>query len=77
VVTHARLAFGGVAPTPVRAFSAEAMLLGQALTPGACAQIRAELEGTFAPISDHRASAAYRRALIVSLWDKFCSEVCP
>jgi xanthine dehydrogenase small subunit len=76
VVSHARLAFGGVAPTPVRAFSAEAMLLGQALTPGVCAQIRAELEGTFAPISDHRASAAYRRALIVSLWDKFCSEVC-
>jgi xanthine dehydrogenase small subunit len=76
-IARARFAFGGVAPTPVRAFSAEAIATDQPLTPGLCAQIRAELEGTFAPISDHRASAAYRRALVTSLWDKFCAEVRP
>ena len=76
-VAQARFAFGGVAPTPVRAFSAEAIATGQPFDASLCAQIRAELEGTFAPISDHRASAAYRRALVTSLWDKFCAEVRP
>jgi xanthine dehydrogenase small subunit len=77
VISKARLAFGGVAPTPVRAFSAEAMLVGQPLSRGLAAAIRGELEGTFAPIDDHRASAAYRRALVTSLWDKFAAEVLP
>jgi xanthine dehydrogenase small subunit len=77
VVRSARLAFGGVAATPVRAEAAEKLLVGQPYKPGLVEQVRKELAGTFAPIDDQRASAAYRRALVVSLWDKFAAEHAP
>lgn len=59
-IAQARVAFGGVAATPVRAANAEAALSGQALTDfvidSACRALAEELH----PISDVRASAAYR-----------------
>ena len=67
VVTHARLAFGGVAATPVRAIAAEQALLGRTLE----TDITPELREAFAPIDDARGSAEFRRGLIVSLWKKF------
>jgi xanthine dehydrogenase small subunit len=74
VVTHARLAYGGVAATPVRARQAEALLVGQRLTSDAVAAARAALEGEFAPLSDHRAGAEYRRKLAGNLFAKFVHE---
>jgi xanthine dehydrogenase small subunit len=74
VVRAARLAFGGVAATPVRAESAEKLLLDQPFKPGLVKLVRDELARSFAPIDDQRASAAYRRALVTSLWDKFSAE---
>ncbi len=70
VVTQARLAFGGVAATPVRALKAEAALLGKTLA-AATAEVAAVLRGEFTPIDDVRGGAEYRRGLIVSLWEKF------
>jgi len=70
-VRTARLAYGGVAPTPVRAAEAEAALLGQAWNLAGVRQAQAKLRATLAPISDHRGSAAYRLALAQSLLEKF------
>jgi xanthine dehydrogenase molybdopterin binding subunit len=71
-VRVARLAFGGVAATPVRALRAEAALLGKTLTVAAEAVVAA-LRAEFTPIDDVRGGAEYRRGLIVSLWEKFVS----
>ncbi|MGB8167558.1 MAG: xanthine dehydrogenase molybdopterin binding subunit [Chthoniobacteraceae bacterium] len=70
IVTHARLAFGGVAATPSRAKRAEEAVLGQTLD-ASLETVSAALRGEFAPIDDLRGSAVYRRGLIVSLWEKF------
>jgi xanthine dehydrogenase molybdopterin binding subunit/xanthine dehydrogenase small subunit len=72
VVRVARLAFGGVAATPVRALRAEAALLGKTLASAAVA-VAAVLRTEFTPIDDVRGGAEYRRGLIVSLWEKFVS----
>jgi xanthine dehydrogenase molybdopterin binding subunit/xanthine dehydrogenase small subunit len=58
-----RIAYGGVAPVPLRAFEAEA-----------AADPREVLARTLKPISDHRGSAAYRLALAQNLLDKFLSR---
>jgi xanthine dehydrogenase molybdopterin binding subunit/xanthine dehydrogenase small subunit len=68
VVRKARLAYGGVAPTPMRALQAEAALKGKQLAEPTVAHI---LHDTFTPIDDTRGSADYRRGLVVSLWEKF------
>jgi xanthine dehydrogenase small subunit len=60
MITHARVAFGGMAATPKRARSVEAALSGN---PWSRATISAALPAfarDFMPISDMRASAAYR-----------------
>jgi xanthine dehydrogenase molybdopterin binding subunit/xanthine dehydrogenase small subunit len=69
-VTQARMAFGGVAPTPARAGAAEKVLLGRTLA-DAREDVAQSLAGEFSPIDDARGSADYRRGLIVSLWKKF------
>jgi xanthine dehydrogenase small subunit len=72
-VREARLAYGGVAPTPVRARKTERALFGQPWTAETIERIRPILESEFTPISDLRGSAAYRHGLIVSLLEKFCA----
>ncbi|MBL8786619.1 MAG: xanthine dehydrogenase molybdopterin binding subunit [Deltaproteobacteria bacterium] len=71
VVTHARLAYGGVAATPVRAKKTEAFLVGKAWDAATVEAAKAVLADEFAPIEDVRSGVAYRRGLIVSLFDKF------
>jgi xanthine dehydrogenase large subunit len=72
VVRRARLAYGGVAATPRRARQAEAALEGRPLD-AASPAAAAALAGEFQPIDDVRGGAAYRRALVVSLWEKFAA----
>jgi xanthine dehydrogenase molybdopterin binding subunit len=72
VVRRARIAYGGVAAMPMRARRAEAALEGKVLA-DAQAGVAAALAAEFKPIDDVRASADYRRGLIVSLWEKFAS----
>lgn len=60
VVTEARIAFGGMAATPKRAAAAEAALAGQAWTEAAVEAAAAAMASDFTPLSDMRASAAYR-----------------
>jgi xanthine dehydrogenase small subunit len=60
VVTAARLAFGGMAGTPNRANASEAALVGQPFGLASMAAAAEALVGDFTPLSDMRASAAYR-----------------
>lgn len=71
VVRGARLAYGGVAPTPARAHNTEAALLGKPWTLPTVQEILPTLRDEFRPISDVRGSAEYRRGLITSLLEKF------
>ncbi|MCB1569382.1 MAG: FAD binding domain-containing protein, partial [Xanthomonadales bacterium] len=73
-VRHVRLAFGGVAATPVRAHAVEQALMGQILDTARIEATRNALSAAFSPLSDHRASADYRRALCGNLFVKFARE---
>jgi xanthine dehydrogenase small subunit len=59
-VTDARIAFGGMAATPKRASGCEAALVGRPWTRETVDAAAAALAHDFTPISDMRASAAYR-----------------
>ncbi|WP_163846530.1 xanthine dehydrogenase small subunit [Pseudooceanicola aestuarii] len=59
-VTDARIAFGGMAAIPKRATAVEAALTGQPWTEDTIAATWDAWEEDFQPISDMRASAAYR-----------------
>lgn len=65
---------GGVAATPVRAVKTQAVLLGQPWTLDAAKQATAALRAEFQPISDMRASAAYRSEVLGNLMQRFWLE---
>ena len=74
VVKRARIGLGGVAAMPVRALATEAALEGRPWTL-ATAQAAAEvLGGEGTPIDDHRASAAYRAAMLGQSLRKLYAE---
>ena len=62
--TGVRIVLGAVAPTPIRAKNSEALLEGKILTEELAAQVGAEAARESKPISDVRASADYRRAMV-------------
>jgi xanthine dehydrogenase small subunit len=59
-VEHARFAYGGMAATPLRAYAAEAYILGKVLSPQTIEQAIELVGQSFTPMSDHRGSAWYR-----------------
>ena len=67
VVTEASIGVGGVAATPARAVQASKALLNQPWTEATVQQAATVLQAEFSPISDMRASAAYRRATLAAL----------
>lgn len=60
VVTSARIAFGGMAGTPRRASGCEAALIGQPWSEATIEAAMAAIDDDYTPLSDMRASAAYR-----------------
>ncbi|WP_415268385.1 xanthine dehydrogenase small subunit [Acidovorax sacchari] len=66
-VQSARIGAGGVAAVPARARGAEAALAGQPWSEAAALRAGEALQAEFTPISDMRASGAYRRAVLASL----------
>ena len=70
-VTVARLAYGGVGPTPARARRTEEFLVGKLWNAKTVEQAKEILGSEFTPIDDVRSGASFRRDLIVSLFDKF------
>ena len=65
---------GGVAATPVRARQTEAALLGQTWSADTVTAAIAVLRGEFKPITDMRASAAYRETVLGNLLQRFWLE---
>jgi xanthine dehydrogenase small subunit len=66
-VTQARIGCGGVAATPSRARAAENALRGKPWTEATARAAAAVLAGEFQPITDMRASAAYRSRVLGNL----------
>lgn len=66
-VTAARIAYGGMAATPKRARAMETALIGKPWTRATIDIAMAGIDADFAPISDARASAAYRRDVAANL----------
>jgi xanthine dehydrogenase small subunit len=65
---------GGVAATPVRAVKTEGALLGKPWTPEIAKEAMGSLRAEFQPISDMRASAAYRSEVLGNLMQRFWLE---
>lgn len=72
-----RLAWGSVAPVPVRAAGAEAALLGARPSRAAAAAALGALEGDIAPIDDIRSDRAYRMAVARNLLAQFLRAAHP
>ena len=64
VCTDVKIALGAVAPTPIRATSAEAVLLGKVLTEETAAQVGKVAGTECRPITDVRASQEYRCSMV-------------
>ncbi|MBE9160396.1 xanthine dehydrogenase small subunit [Nodosilinea sp. LEGE 06152] len=73
-ILHARLGYGGVAATPVRATAVEEFLLGKPWTMETVQAVKLLLQEAFTPLSDLRSSAEYRQRLVVNLFEKFFVE---
>jgi len=73
-VKSASLGAGGIAATPVRAVKTEAALAGQAWTEATVRKAMATLRAEFSPISDMRASSAYRTEVLGNLLLRYWLE---
>ena len=64
ICRQARVAVGGAGPTAMRLTEAEAVLVGQQLTPQVCREAAALAGQGVQPWDDLRGSAAYKRAMV-------------
>ncbi len=74
-LTHARVAFGAVAPVPMRARRTEAALDGCVLESAAMDKVAGIARDEVRPIDDVRASAWYRRELVFNLTRRMLDDV--
>jgi xanthine dehydrogenase small subunit len=75
VVTAARIAFGGMAAIPKRAVHCEAALIGNVWSEHGVRQAAAAIGQDFSPLSDHRASAAYRLRVAENLFVRLFRDI--
>ena len=73
-ISSARLAYGGVAATPLRAYEVETFLRGKPWNARMASEAAVRLRSLFTSLSDLRGSAEYRRALVGNLFEKFFHE---
>ncbi len=73
-VARVAIGLGGVAATPLRATATEAALLGRPWTAQTVRDAAAVLGAEGTPLDDHRASAAYRAAMLEQSLLKFHAE---
>ena len=74
VVRRASIGAGGVAATPARARQTETLLTGQPWTEAQAQRAGEALQAEFTPISDMRASGAYRRTVLAGLMRRYWLE---
>lgn len=70
VISAARVALAAVAPTPIRSVAAEAALLGSTPSDEVFAEAARRAVGDARPITDVRASAEYRTAMVGVLTER-------
>lgn len=75
-LTGARVAFGAVAPVPLRARATEAALEGTTLDAVAIERVAGTARDEVRPIDDVRASAWYRRELVFNMTRRMLGDVC-
>ena len=75
VVSSARIAFGGMAGTPMRAAKTEATLLGNAWNEEVIAAASDALARDFTPMSDMRASAEYRLKATQNMLKRYFADL--
>jgi carbon-monoxide dehydrogenase medium subunit len=63
----ARIAMGAVAPTPLRAKKAEALMIGERINDDLIEEVAKVAAGEVKPISDIRGSANYRKEVTTVL----------
>lgn len=63
-ITHARIGYGSVAPAPMRGCRVEAELMGNPLSAKVIEKCEGAAREEIAPITDVRATAAYRREVV-------------
>ena len=73
-VVRLSVGVGGVAATPVRAIKTEASCAGKPWDRATFEHTKATLQAEFQPLSDMRASAAYRSAALGALMERFWQE---
>jgi xanthine dehydrogenase small subunit len=73
--TSARIAFGGMAGVPKRAAKAEAALIGRDWTAATIEAAAQAMAGDFTPLSDMRASAAYRMQVAQNLLRRYFHDL--
>ncbi|MEM9786952.1 MAG: FAD binding domain-containing protein [Pseudomonadota bacterium] len=75
MVSDARIAFGGMAGTPHRAHAVEAALMGQPWSTAAIAAAAMKFGEDYTPMTDMRASAAYRLQIAQNLLQRYFAEM--
>jgi carbon-monoxide dehydrogenase medium subunit len=74
VCRRIRIAFGAVAPKPIRVYQAENVLIGKEITPELLQTCGTQAEKEISPITDIRAGADYRRAMASVLLQRALGE---
>ncbi len=75
IVTNAVLAYGGMAATPKRASAVEKLLIGKPWTQDTIVNALQGIDEDFTPLSDWRASSAYRSLIAKNLLRRFYLEI--
>ena len=75
-IKEARIALGSVAPTPIRAPSAEKMLVGQKPSESLFAEAGKAAVKDISPVDDFRASATYKKAMVEVLTKRAIEQAC-
>ena len=73
-ILRARIGCGGVAATPMRARATETLLAGKRWDRATACAAAAALAAEFAPITDMRATADYRREMLATLVERCWRE---
>jgi len=74
-LTHVRVAYGAVAPVPLRARRTEAALEGAPLDAAAIERVAATARDEVRPIDDVRATAWYRKELVFNMTRRMLGDV--
>ena len=69
-VARARIAFGSVAPQPIRAYALEEFLVGKVVNAAILDECERLLENEIAPISDIRGTRSYRQAATAAIFKR-------